>query len=135
MTGDQQEQPPPYRRALEAARALGRADGRREADLLGDLPADPGPAAVAPWCRGLDPERFAALVWGTTDGPSPAGVVLNAPLWYALGFREALAVARSRQHRDPPVARPSGSCRPPVTGGPSRPPASHVVPRPRSEPT
>jgi hypothetical protein len=119
VTVHQQASPPSYRCALETARALGRADGRVEAELTVDPAVDPGPAAVdpgpaaaGPWCRGLDPERFAALVWGAAAGAAPAGVVLNAPLWYAQGFREALALARSDRH----------------------PAAAHPVPRPRSEP-
>ena len=136
MTVHQQESPS-YRRALETAHALGRADGCQEADLEADLAADLGPASVGPWCRGLDPERFAALVWGTTTrGAAPAGVVLNAPLWYAQGFGEALARARSRQSRHPAGAtHPSGSCPPPARGRTPGPPAWNAVPRPRSEPT
>ncbi|SDD48130.1 hypothetical protein SAMN05660690_4320 [Geodermatophilus telluris] len=83
----------PHRRALEAALALGRADGR----LAVDLEPDGEPAPVGPWCHGLDPEGLARLVWGPDGGPAPAGVVLNAPLWYAQGFREALACARARR--------------------------------------
>lgn len=131
MTVHQQEPPSPYRFALETARALGRADGRLEAELG----VGPGPAPVGPWCRGLDPERFAALVWGTAGGDAPAGVVLNASLWYAQGFREAAAPAGTRQEDHPAVARhPSGSCPPPAGDGRSRAPAWRAVPRPRSEP-
>ncbi len=135
MTVHPQESPSPYRRALETAHALGRADGCLEADIALDPavdPAvDPAPAPVGPWCHGLAPERFAALVWGTAGGAAPAGVVLNAPLWYAQGFGEALAQAGSRQDRHPAaVTRPAGAGRPP--GGP---PAWRAVPRPRSEPT
>jgi hypothetical protein len=132
VTVHQQEPPSPYRCALETARALGRADGRLEAELG----VDPGPAPVGPWCRGLDPERFAALVWGTAGGNAPAGVVLNASTWYAQGFAEAAATARTRQDHQPAVAtHPSGSCPQPARDGRSRAPAWRAVPRPRSEPT
>ena len=105
MTVHQQEPPSSYRRALETARALGHADGCLAADLESDLgfdlradtAVDPAPPAVGTWCRGLAPERFAALVWGGSGGAAPAGVVLNAPLWYLQGFGEALARARSRR--------------------------------------
>ena len=132
MTVHRQESPPSYLRALETAHALGRADGRLEAELIGDPVVDPGPVALGPRCRGLDPERFAALVWGAAGGAAPAGVVLNAPLWYAQGFREALAWARPDRH--PAAADPSGPCRPPTTGRPPGPPTWRAVPRPRSEP-
>ena len=142
MTVHQQEPPSSYRRALETARALGHADGCLAADLESDLgfdlradtAVDPAPPAVGTWCRGLDPERFAALVWGGSGGAAPAGVVLNAPLWYLQGFGEALARARSRPDRHAAAATPSGSCRPPAAGRDSGPPAWRVVPRPRSEP-
>ncbi|SFT86590.1 hypothetical protein SAMN05660657_03573 [Geodermatophilus amargosae] len=140
MTVHQQESPSSYRRALETAHALGRADGCQaadlEADLEADLAVDLGPASVGPWCRGLDPERFAALVWGTAGGAAPAGVVLNAPLWYAQGFGEALARTPSRQGRHPAAStHPSGSCTPPARGRTPGPSARNAVPRPRSEPT
>jgi hypothetical protein len=138
VTVHQQESPSSYRRALETAHALGRADGCQVADLEADLEpdlADLGPASVGPWCRGLDPERFAALVWGTAGGAAPAGVVLNAPLWYAQGFGEALARPRSRQGHHPAATQPSGSCPPPAGGRTPGTPAWKAVPRPRSEPT
>lgn len=123
MTVDEQESSP-YRRALETARALGGADGRLAAQVE---PAGE-PAAVGPWCRGLDPEHFAALVWGTAGGAAPAGVVLNAPLWYAEGYREALGRARGRQ--DHPVPAPRAATAP-DPAGPAGPAAISGWPRPR----
>ncbi len=128
MTGDQQESSSQYGRALEAARALGRADGELEAALGLALPEDPGPAAVGAWCRGRDPEHFAALVWGTAGATAPAGVVRNAPLWYAQGFRESLSRARMRQDPRVPAPRPAPA---PGTAGPAAPPAVSAWPRPR----
>jgi hypothetical protein len=86
-----EHEPPDLLCALESARALGCADGR----IAGDLEPDGEPVAVGPWCHGLDPDDFACLVWGA--GSAPAGVRLNAPLWYALGFREGLASARAQR--------------------------------------
>jgi hypothetical protein len=80
----------PYLRALHTAHALGRADGRLAADLGA---ADLEPALPGPWCHGRDPEGLARLVWDGGPGAAPAGVVLNAPHWYAQGFREALGRA------------------------------------------
>jgi hypothetical protein len=86
----QQERPTPYVRALETAYALGRADGL----LAVQLETVEEPAAMSSWCHGLDPDDFAGHVWGAGAGTPPAGVRLNAPLWYAHGFREAVAGAR-----------------------------------------
>ena len=79
-------------RALESARALGRADGH----AADDIEPEEQPVVVGPWCHGLGPDDFSRLVWGGA-GSAPAGVRLNAPLWYALGFREGLASARARR--------------------------------------
>jgi hypothetical protein len=87
----QQEGPTPYLRALETAHALGRADGL----LAVDLEPVEEPAAMGSCCHGLEPEALAASVWGAGAGTPPAGVQLNAPLWYAAGFREAVASARA----------------------------------------
>ncbi|MGK5110715.1 hypothetical protein [Geodermatophilus sp. CPCC 205506] len=97
---------PTYQHALEVALALGRADGR----LAVDVEPDGEPAAAGPVCHGLDPEEFAGLVWGAGAGTAPTGVLLNAPLWYAHGFREALATARAQRgsspHPTPPGVGP-----------------------------
>jgi hypothetical protein len=79
--------------ALEAASALGRADGR----LAVEVEPAGEPVLVASSCHGLDPEGLAALVWGAGAGPAPAGIVLNAPLWYLEGLREALSCARAER--------------------------------------
>jgi hypothetical protein len=108
LSTGEHERPSALARALEAARALGRADGRLavEVEAVADeAVADDAPAAVGAWCHGLCPEDLAGLVWGAGAGPAPAGVRLNAPLWYAHGFREALAAARA-QARPAPVPSP-----------------------------
>jgi hypothetical protein len=87
------EPPSAYLRALEAAHALGRADGC----LAVEVEPDGEPAEAGAWCHGLCPEDFARLVWDAGAGTAPAGVRLNAPLWYAVGFREALASARAHR--------------------------------------
>ena len=87
----------PYLRALGTASELGRADGRLAVGF------EPGgePAPLGSWCHGLAPEDLAQLVWDAGAGPAPAGLVLNAPLWYAQGFREALACARAQESAVP----------------------------------
>ncbi|WP_199522483.1 hypothetical protein [Geodermatophilus marinus] len=99
MDATEQAPPSPLRRALDAARELGRSDGRLavEVEPVGE-PAG-GPAGVGSWCHGLSPDDLARLVWGGGAGAAPAGVRLNAPLWYAHGFREALASARAERGR------------------------------------
>jgi hypothetical protein len=89
----QQEQPTPYLRALETAYALGRTDGL----LAVHLEPVEEPAAMGSWCHGLDPDDFAGHVWGAGAGTPPAGVRLNAPLWYAHGFHDAVASARAQR--------------------------------------
>ena len=109
-----QEPSSPFLRALEAAQALGRADGRLAVELepVGE------PAPVGSWCHGLDPEGLARLVWDVAAAPPPAGVVVNAPLWYAQGFREALACSRAQQDpRTVDGARSAAHCRPPAGSG------------------
>ena len=91
MDTRQQEQPTPYLRALETAHALGRADGFLAVRL--DMVEEPG--TMSSWCHGLGPDDFADHVWGAGAGSPPAGVRLNAPQWYAHGFREAVASARA----------------------------------------
>jgi hypothetical protein len=79
--------------ALEAACALGRADGLLAVEVD---PIDE-PFAASPFCHGLDPEDLARHVWGAAAGDPPAAVRLNAPAWYAHGFRDALASARAER--------------------------------------
>jgi hypothetical protein len=86
-------QPSPCLRALEAACALGRADGV----LAVEVDLDEEPVAMGAWCHGLDPEGLARHVWDAAAGTPPASVRLNAPWWYAHGFREALLGARARR--------------------------------------
>ncbi|MGR7027090.1 hypothetical protein [Geodermatophilus sp. URMC 62] len=97
MTASPPEPSSPFLRALEAARALGRADGLLAA---GFEPAGE-PAATGSCCHGLDPDDLARLVWDAGAGTPPAGVRLDAPLWYAQGFREGLAGARSPSSPEP----------------------------------
>ena len=118
----------PYLRALGTASELGRADGRLAVGF------EPGgePAPLGSWCHGLAPEDLAHLVWDAGAGPAPAGLVLNAPLWYAQGFREVLACARAGQSavprpRDGVVTRPDEPVRTTV-----RTPATPAARRPTS---
>jgi hypothetical protein len=98
------ERSTPYLRALETAHALGRADGL----LAVQLELEDGPAAMSSRCHGLDPEDFAGRIWGAGAGTPPTGVLLNAPLWYAHGFREAVAIARARHGCGATTDAPSG---------------------------
>ena len=82
---------PRYGDLLEAAYALGRADGSFAERLEPVAPLD-----AVPWCRGRSPAEFARLLWGEQPGTPPSGLELNAPLWYARGFAEALAAERYR---------------------------------------
>ncbi|TFV81105.1 hypothetical protein E4P40_17160 [Blastococcus sp. CT_GayMR20] len=77
---------PTYRQLLGIAHELGRADGRFAAAFEAPGTGD-GPAAR---CLGRSPGEFARLLWGRADEP-PAGLAVNAPLWYATGFAEGLA--------------------------------------------
>ena len=117
----------PYSRALEAARALGRADGRLAVEIE---PAE-GPATPSSRCHGLDPEDLARLVWDAGAAPPPAGVVVNASHWYAQGFREALACARAQQDRRVVDGGPPAEhCRPPAAGTPPCALVCHALPAP-----
>ena len=93
VTAVEHEPPSTLLHALEWARALGCADGR----TAFAFEPDEEPAAAGSWCHGLGPEDFARLVWNGGAGTAPAGVRLNAPLWYGLGFREGLASARAAE--------------------------------------
>ena len=81
-----------YHELLEEAQELGRADGAFAAAF-----EPPGSVASRPErCLGRTPAEFARLLW---DGPGepPSGLEVNAPLWYAAGFAEALAEAAPRR--------------------------------------
>jgi hypothetical protein len=85
---------PTYPQLLEEARELGRLDGRFAAAF-----EEPGAeAARGDRCLGRMPEKFARLLWEGRPGMPPSGLEVNAPLWYATGFKEGLA-AGAAQHR------------------------------------
>ena len=73
-----------YLQLLEEARELGRLDGRFAAAF------EPAGAVDGDRCLGRSPAAFARLLWEDRPGDPPSGLELNAPLWYATGFREAL---------------------------------------------
>ena len=94
-----------YLALLETAHSLGRADGCLAARFEPAGPVGPPP----PCCQGRDPEQFARHLWADRPGTPPSGLVVNASLWYATGFAEALAAERLRIERRPPrttAARP-----------------------------
>jgi hypothetical protein len=77
---------PTYQQLLEEAREIGRADGRFAAAF-----EPPGAGADRhPRCLGRAPAEFARLLWEDRPGTPPAGLEVNAPLWYATGFAEGL---------------------------------------------
>ncbi|MGY1679262.1 hypothetical protein [Geodermatophilus sp. SYSU D01176] len=125
------EQPSsPLLRALGRAADLGRADGRL---AVGIEPVGE-PVPMGSWCHGLAPDELADLVWDAAAGPAPAGVVLNAPLWYAQGFREALAGARDQLAGVPRPREGVGTgTDEPGRAGPPRPCGDR--PRPGDRPT
>lgn len=85
------DQPTTYRMLLEAAHDLGRDDGRSAAAAF----EGPDPAGTpCGRCHGRTPGELARHLWGPRPGTPPAGLELNAPLWYATGFAEALAEDR-----------------------------------------
>jgi hypothetical protein len=79
---------PSYAVLLDTAYALGRADGSLAAAFEPAQAIDVDPAT----CRGRGPVEFARLLWGHRPGRPPAGLEGNAPLWYARGFADGLAV-------------------------------------------
>jgi len=74
-----------YLQLLAEALELGRLDGRFAAafETAGSVAGDR--------CLGRDPAAFARLLWEGRPGAPPSGLEVNAPLWYATGFREGLA--------------------------------------------
>ena len=79
-----------YRQLLTEALEIGRADGRFAAAF--ESPSTTT-AHTATRCLGRTPAEFAGLLWGNCADAPPAGLELNAPLWYATGFAEGLAEA------------------------------------------
>jgi hypothetical protein len=75
--------PPVYRQLLDAAYELGRSDGGIARDFE---PADTVDVLPPPRCRGRTPEQFARQLWGSGPGDPPSGLLVNAPVWYGLGF-------------------------------------------------
>ena len=97
-----------YPELLRAAYAMGRVDGLLAADFEPLEGAGPSSA----YCRGRDPAALARHLWNVPSGDPPAGLVVNAPLWYAHGFEEALAEVRadrdgSLAQRTPRAMQPS----------------------------
>jgi len=76
-----------YQQLLDEALELGRLDGRFAAafEPAGRV------AAGSDRCLGRSPAAFARLLWEGRPGLPPTGLEVNAPLWYATGFREGLA--------------------------------------------
>ena len=81
-----------YGDLLQAAYSRGWTDGCFAAPFE---PADRADLAD-PVSRGRSPADFALSLWGHQEGQPPAGLALNAPLWYARGVAEALEVAARR---------------------------------------
>ncbi len=88
-----------YGSLLDEAFGMGRTDGGASAAV-----ADLAMAADGPLCGGLEPEEFGALLWAPRPGAPPAGLVLNAPHWYAAGVRSART--EPRPVRGPRPRRP-----------------------------
>lgn len=81
---------PAYSAVLEDAYRLGHADGRLAA-AVDDAPPDP----QSPTCRGRTAAEFALHLWVDLPGDPPAGVEVNARLWYLTGLTDGMADARS----------------------------------------
>ena len=81
-----------YQELLDEALELGRLDGRFAAEF------EPAAGGGSDRCLGRGPAEFARLLWEGQPGQPPTGLELNAPLWYAIGFREGL-VAGMQEHR------------------------------------
>ncbi len=108
LTGVSTGRPPessPHLHLLEVARSLGHVDGGLAARI--DPAGSMGPQPTC--CRGREPEEFARHLWADRPGAPPSGPVLNAPLWYAAGFAEALTAERAGHRQPPPWPRPRTS--------------------------
>jgi hypothetical protein len=77
----------PYGRALLTAFEMGRADGLIAASL--GIEVRTGHLRAERW-RGRSPEAFAHYLWAGRADPAPSALEVNAPLWYAAGYREGL---------------------------------------------
>jgi hypothetical protein len=77
-----------YRQLLTEVLEIGRDDGRLAAAF------ESSAAGLSDRCLGRTPAEFARLLWGDRPG-LPAGLEVNAPLWYAAGYAEGLAEAAS----------------------------------------
>jgi hypothetical protein len=87
---------PTYQQLLEEALELGRLDGRFAAAFEPTVPLAESAGADGR-CLGRTHTGFAELLWEGRPGEPPAGLALNAPLWYATGFAEGLATRRAEQ--------------------------------------
>ncbi len=86
---------PTYGRLLQEALELGRADG-----LFAAAFEAPGDQVGRPErCLGRTPAEFARMLWQGRPGTPPVGLEVNAPLWYATGFREGLAAGAAPARR------------------------------------
>jgi hypothetical protein len=81
-----------YGDLLQAAYTRGWTDGCFAAPLEPTGRTD----SSEPVSQGLGPADFARSLWGRQAGTPPAGLVLNAPLWYARGFADALTADAHR---------------------------------------
>jgi hypothetical protein len=106
---------PRYGELLRMAYGLGQTDGRLAAAFEPE-----GPIERHGRCRGCTPEEFVRLLWDGRAGVPPCGLLINAPLWYAAAFDEAVSAHRMADERTaeqparPPAARSDGG-----TDGPS----------------
>ena len=83
---------PTYGQLLQEALELGRADGVFAAAF--ECPG--GTAGRADRCLGRTPAEFARMLWDGRPGNPPSGLEVNAPIWYATGFRAGLAEGAAR---------------------------------------
>jgi hypothetical protein len=110
--GDVCDQPElPYPRLLAVAYELGRADGHLARDLRADGDRGRNDARPSDRCRGRAPREFAALLWADRPSPPPAGLEVNAPPWYAAGFRDGLAAPAPELPRQEGSRAPSSPSR------------------------
>jgi hypothetical protein len=84
-----------YRQLLDEALELGRLDGRFAAAFEPSQEATAG----SDRCLGRSPAAFARLLWEGRPGIPPSGLEINAPLWYATGFREGVAAGAAANRR------------------------------------
>jgi hypothetical protein len=83
---------PTYGQLLQEARELGRADGM----FAAAFEAPGASTGRSERCLGRTPAEFARLLWQGRPGRPPIGLEVNAPLWYATGFREGLQAGAAR---------------------------------------